>query len=554
MTMQRISAIEQALRSGPARPGAFFWLAVAVLCLVAVGAYLNTLQGDFVYDDHTQVRDNPWIRDARHLVDIFTTSVWQFESASSTSNYYRPLMHVWYLLAYQLFGPAPWGFHLINILLHAAVTVLVFLLTQELLRRTLPPGSLAALPAVAAALLFAVHPIHTEVVAWIAAVPELSYSFFLLLSLYLYLQARAGRRGAGAASVISFALAALSKEPALTLPFILFLSDHTIEPGQGPVPRLLRRYAPYLLVAAVYVALRWHALGGLVQQEPHIKLSAWGYLINVFPLFQQYLQKLVLPVDLNLFSVFHPLDSLLEPRGLLSLAVAVLYAGGAVLACRRNRIVCFSMVMIVLPLLPALYIPALSVNVFSEHHLYLPSFGFALLFAYAFARLQALRPKDTILLVAGTLALAAVSAAGTVSRNAVWRSELALYTDTLKKSPDAVEIRLNLGNVYADRGQVQEAMEQYRRTLELAPGYAEARNNLGILYYDQRRFEEAVVEYRAALALKPSYAEAHNNLGNAYAALGRTAEAAAAYAAALELKPDYAVARRNLELLHQRSK
>ena len=560
-------------------------LPVLLIALAAAGVSLNTLQNGFVYDDTHQVLENPWIRDWRHLPNIFTTSVWDF-IPGATSNYYRPMMHVIYLFAYQLFGPAPWGFHLVSIVLHIAVSLLVFLLARDLVAAPRQAGPSAALSGFLAALLFATHPIHTEVVAWIAAVPELSYSFFLLLSFSWYLRSGDGERGALSLSVASYFLAALCKEPALLLPILLVLYDLSYGRWPGKLPVFLRRYAPFLAAAGLYLVLRSWVLGGLSPFEPHIRMGFWGYVINAFPVFSQYLEKLIIPVDLNFYHVFHPIASLLEPRGIRSLLMAAAFIAAAVLSFRKDKPVFFSLSLIVVPLLPALYLPAVGMNAFSEHHLYLPSFGFVMLVAQAHSRLRQIRPLLASLLAVVMLGTAVLYASGTVKRNAVWRDEYTLYTETLKRSPDAAQIHYNLGIVLEEQGRIQEAIDAYLRAIELSPRFerpytnlgilyakqgrpddalqvfrratelgpanAEARNNLGNVLADLNRLEEAVAEYRTALGLSPSNADAHFNLGNVYARMGRVSEAVREYQKVLELAPGDAGARHRLTELIMR--
>ncbi|MGD1076174.1 MAG: hypothetical protein ABR903_08900 [Thermodesulfovibrionales bacterium] len=166
-------------------------LPLLIVLLVSFRIYFNALFNSFVYDDRLQVLDNCWIRDINHVPDIFSKSVWSFQDETVISNYYRPLMHLFFLLNYHVFGLRPWGFHLLNVLFHAGVSVLVFVISARLLRASSNPspltengfaGSLLSPPFVGA-LLFAAHPIHTEAVAWVSGVPELSYTFFFLLSL-----------------------------------------------------------------------------------------------------------------------------------------------------------------------------------------------------------------------------------------------------------------------------------------------------------------------------------------------------------------------------------
>jgi hypothetical protein len=173
---------------------------VTVIVLISAGVYANTLVNDFVYDDRSQVLENRFILDFRYLPDIFTKSAWSFQSAPVVSNYYRPMMNVIYMPSYYIFGLTSWGFHLGNILFHAGNSILVLLLARRLFAdkparlqaekltseqvcrpdAVLPLTSTFLAPPFLAALLFAVHPIHTEAVAWVAAVPELSFTLFYL--------------------------------------------------------------------------------------------------------------------------------------------------------------------------------------------------------------------------------------------------------------------------------------------------------------------------------------------------------------------------------------
>lgn len=155
-------------------------LLIGFLILCAVLPYLNTLSNGFVYDDVTQVLHNPYISTFHHLKDILTTDVWSYRGgAAGISHYYRPLMTLGYLLCFQTFGPSPFVFHLMNVVLYAAIVVLLFLVTARMFQnRTV---------ALLAAAVFALHPIHTEPVAWIGAVNELELTFFCLLTFWFFL-------------------------------------------------------------------------------------------------------------------------------------------------------------------------------------------------------------------------------------------------------------------------------------------------------------------------------------------------------------------------------
>ncbi|MGA2476137.1 MAG: glycosyltransferase family 39 protein, partial [Terriglobia bacterium] len=195
---------------------------LAVLILVAVLPYLNSLLNGFVQDDNRQVVSNPYLRSFSHLREIFATNVWSYVGAQGMTNYFRPLMTFGYLLCYQFLGPLAYGFHLANVVLNAGVVCLVFLVTERIFRdRTL--GFVAAV-------IFALHPIHSESVDWIAAVTDLQLTLFYLLAFWFFLRvAKPGGKRSGAAElgmVLSFTLALLAKEPAATLPFLATFYEH----------------------------------------------------------------------------------------------------------------------------------------------------------------------------------------------------------------------------------------------------------------------------------------------------------------------------------------
>ncbi|MGD0885183.1 MAG: tetratricopeptide repeat protein [Thermodesulfovibrionales bacterium] len=529
-------------------------LPMLIISLVSFTVYFNALFNDFVYDDTDQVLENHWIRDVKYIPDIFSKNVWGFQEETVISNYYRPFMHLIFMLDYYVFGLRPWGFHLVNMLFHAGVSILVFVVLSRLLRASSSSsqrddegfiGTLQS-PPFLGALLFVTHPIHTEVVAWVAGIPDLSYTFFSLLSLYLYMRSDEGTKGMYPLSVVSFSVAAFCKEPALTLPIILMAYDSIFgKRAKGYLP-FIKRYVPYLLVAGVYLGLRYHALEGFSPQEPHIVLSAYGYIINVFPLFLQYLEKLLLPLNLNAFHVLHPISSMFETGGIVSLAVTAAFVGVTFMAFKKKSKVCLGLLVIALPLLPSLYIPAVGENVFAERYLYLPSFGFVLLIALALSWAAAVKPGLASGLVMSSLLVVTVYSVGTVSRNAVWRDNLTLFTDTVRKSPDAAIPHDNLGDAYLKQNRPDEAVREFLTVLKLKPDNAEAHDNLGAAYLKQNRPDEAVREFVTALKLRPDDAHAHYNFGIAYLKQNRLDEAIHEFVAALKLRPDDALVYDNL--------
>jgi tetratricopeptide (TPR) repeat protein len=490
------------------------------------------------------VLDNPWIRDARHLPDIFSHGVWSFLGEKGESSYYRPLMHVIYMISYGLFDLRAWGFHLVSILLHAANTVMVFLLASGL--EGMRTRRVPQMAPFTAALLFAVHPVHTEAVAWVAAVPELSFTFFFLLALWFHARAAGPFMPSHLLSVATFLLAMLCKETALA--FLLVLPAWDVARGRAAegwtLKDRLKIYAPFLLVAGLYFVARYHALSGpLVDAGDSHGLSASQLTLNAFPLLGACVATLLLPVGLNFWHSFDPVTSLLSARSLGSIAVAAGLSFSLWQAFRKSRPIFFALMLGVVPLLPALYIRGIPDKPFAERYLYLPSAGFIM--AAVWLLLPLLRDRRSIAWCV-LVPLAAIGAVATARRNTIWRDDVTLYSDTVRKSPDAVMPRYLLATALHDEGRIDEAIAQYRILVGSHPQDAKFQAALGDALIQQGRLDEAIEHLNAALAEDPGVREITNDLGTALDRKGRPADAIEAYEKALAIDPGYAEAHYNL--------
>lgn len=520
---------------------AFFLL----LAVVAVAAYWNTLSNGFVYDDEYQVLKNPWIKDFGSIPTVFTSEVWGFKG-ESISNYYRPLLHVVYMVIYRMFGYQAWAYHAVNVLLHAAVTVLVYLLAQAVLSRQ--NGRYAAVSSLAAAIIFAVHPIHTEVVAPVMSVTDLLLSVFCLSAICLHIRFVDRPWPYELLPAALFGLALLSKEIAVTLPVMLLAYDCLIEKRIAPLSRLAGRYAPYLIVGLAYCIVRWIVLGSFAPINRHPDLSTWQCLLNIFPLAAQYGFKLLVPVNLSAMYDFNPVKSLTETRALLSTGAVLAGAAGSYLVARKSRTVAFGLALTVIPLLPAFYIRSIPYP-FAERYLYLPSVGCALIIAgliSKYAHKSAVsRGLAVVLPIVITLYLA-----GTVMRNRVWKDNYTLWSDTVQKAPNNATVHCNLGDALKARGRIGEAIEQITIATQLAP-HTEYFRILGDAYYRAGDRREALKQYEKAVSLEPSNAMAQNNLGSLYGELGDTANAITHLEAAIRQKPGQADSRYNLGMAYR---
>jgi tetratricopeptide (TPR) repeat protein len=521
--------------------------------LLPVGAallvYLNTLGAGFVHDDNLQIVGNPWVHELKYWPDLVTNPVWAFRTTAGT-HYYRPVQMGLYGLLWAAGGGAAWPFHLANLLLHALTTGALAMLVLRLSRD--------ATVATVCGLLFAVHPIHAEVVAWVASLPELTFSFFLLATLLLHIQARsaaAGKRGPWIAGALACAAATmLSKETGVITPLLIALIELLYPRGSGDAattrgarlaPRMLaaaRATAPYLVVVLLYVGLRWSVVGGVAVLRPS-ELTAVDALINAPALLGRYLGAMLWPAGLSVHHIYEPLRSPLAASVLLGFVAVVLVAALLPRLLRHRPDLVVAGALLLLPLLPALYLPGLGSALFAERYAYLPSAGFLWLVAGGLSALSGRLVRDDRTRAAAVLGLAMVvalsGAARTVVRNEDWRDDRRLAEATIRVEPSAEQMYVVLGNLHESEGRPEQALGSYEAGLAVLPdslALRVARANL-LLVLGRITPEQALVEFGDVETVDPRMYEVQAIVGDAYLQAGRYDEAEAAFGRALELNP-----------------
>jgi tetratricopeptide (TPR) repeat protein len=276
-------------------------------------------------------------------------------------------------------------------------------------------------------------------------------------------------------------------------------------------------------------------------------------VINVPPLFELYLRKLVLPVHQNVLYHVPPVTSLLDPRAVLGLLVVGGFCAAAVLAARRNGIVLLSLAFLALPLAPALYLPALTqtlVNAFAERYEYFASIGFVFLVG-AFLLWARSRSERAYTASVGILAIVIVLfGAFTVRRNAVWKDNYTLWSDAVSKSPLSAFAHENLGYALFYAGRPEEGSRELRTALSLDPKIPDSIVATGIQYSKKGLFTKAILEFSIALMFDPNNVEAHYNLGLAYQEKGWREAAIEHYRKALALSPGFEEAHINLGIAY----
>lgn len=488
-------------------------LALLVICILVGLFYGSTLQSGFIHDDHGQVEHNTYIQSLMYLPKVFTSCIWESAVGNCKETYYyRPLQSLSYLLTYQ-FSSNPWIYHLVNLIYF----VFDVWLTYVLIRLLTGDRSLALVTAG----IFLIHPLNTEVVNWIATVPELLYVLFILLAtLYFILYRRTGRSKYLWGTIVSYILGILAKEPAVFLPFV-FLTLDVVYFNKKMIVDFLRwkNIKPYVFSVIsffVYLWLRLRVLGGW-GADPYYQLTLPQRIYIFIDLFGSYMRKLIYPYPLNLFYTFHPTYSLLRPDFIAAVVITAAFMGLLVTAVLKKwKIVSFALVWYMVFLAPSLiFINSIGENLFAERHVYASTIGFALLMALLIVKISKHVTWARTTLVTLGIAAAIVSFIIIYQRTIIWRTDETIYADTLTKSPDADLIRYNLAYLYDESGKTNLAKEEYGIILKRNQwrGMDKVLNNLGNMARKTGDFQAATIYFQQSIAVNPMHVEAYNNLG-----------------------------------------
>ncbi|MFO0982142.1 MAG: hypothetical protein U1E76_10460 [Planctomycetota bacterium] len=492
------------------RQGHASLLDLALPALLAVLVYLPSLSGGFVWDDTWFVKQNHFLRDFRYVPSYFTSKDTFSVGDPRPANIYRPLRNITYLVDYEIFGLSPFGFHCQNILWHAACTVTLCLVLNRLL------GNRGA--TLAGGLLFAVHPVLTESVAWIKSRDVLlcgtfSLAAFLWSLKWLESQARSAARFGIA--VLCYVLALFSYLPAIGL--VVPVAAHGLL-ARRSLPAGARRRTVLMLLTltilgAAYLMVR-HAVLGRSSQSPYVvDGSPFATMVTMIPAALEYLRLLVFPWTLNVdYASFPHAHGLLEVRVITALlALLAILAGVLFLVRRGQAVVGVAAAWIAGFLLPfANIVPMM--QIMAERFLYIPCAGFALLAAHLWQRLAARRRRAAVAIAVVVLASFSVR---TLARVSIWSGdELRLFEASYRADPGNARMHRNYGIALANDGQFLRA----RAVLEdyLAQHGAESKvlATLGWCYARTGRVADALKTFDRVMRDYPAQREAYR-----YAAL-----------------------------------
>ena len=555
------------------------WFAISFLLLVVGTCFYPALFNDFTnWDDPLYVTDN----------DLITSLSWSNIRSIFSSfvvGNYHPLTMLSLALDFKLYHIEPFGFHLTNVLIHLANVVLVFAFCRSLTSSTCA-GFIAAL-------LFGIHPLRVESVAWVSERKDVLYSLFYLGSMSLYVRyVRAisrVRSWSYAGSLIMFILALLSKGQAVTLPLTLLLIDYVTHRRFSR--QCILEKVPFFGLALGFgmLAIVAQRDSGAIPDMPTLSLSIRVLLAcsNIL----MYAAKCFVPFGLSAFYPYPQLSNWHEY--LLHCAAAAFVVGFAVLsfmglrnrpiphyprvlqALASDRFVLFAILFFIIHIALLLQVLPVGACIIAERYTYLASAGPALLLGYGFSVLRKNAGHRILRYLAPLVLTLYVGYLGhtTIERNKVWRNSETLWTDVIERAPQAVVAYLNRGSYYqlADQpelaladfntglsynpehseilanrcdirrvlGYHQQSIADCTRSIELNPNFAAAYTNRGITYSIEGRYEDALSDFDKAIELEPNNPKLHSNRGNVYDSMGMFDTAIENYSRAISLRPEY---------------
>jgi tetratricopeptide (TPR) repeat protein len=518
-----------------------------LLVLVTLAVYLPVVRHGFIlYDDGDYVTQNKMVQEGLTLTGI----KWAFTTFHSAN--WHPLTWLSHMTDCELFGTSAAGPHLVNVLLHAANTVLLFALLLQLMRREPKAGDSPSLPeafwpASLVAALFALHPLHVESVAWVAERKDVLSTFFGLLALMGYgrfVMIDGGRLRLSYWMAWFFFVCGLMSKPMLvTLPFVMLLLDYwPLERFRvSALPRLFAEKIPLFLLTIASCVITYMAQShgdvghahGAVQSLADVPLAY--RLENVPVTIAGYLQKLAWPERM---AIIYPMPLAIAPVKVVVASVILAFITLiAWVERKRNPFLLMGWLWFGGTLMPVIGLVKVGDAAMADRYMYIPSIG--IFIAVAFSAQKFIRSVSLPKLVPMAIAVAVLGAFAVVTERQLqyWRDDEAIFQHTMKVTTNNVDALINYGAALEYIGKPMEAMKQYQRAEQLAPDFYMVYVDLGNLLYYTGQTNAALEQYQRAVERAPNLREVRDGLGNVLTGMGRFAEATNEYYQAARLDP-----------------
>ncbi|MBI3397705.1 MAG: tetratricopeptide repeat protein [Deltaproteobacteria bacterium] len=526
-------------------------IAPFIIILLTFIAYSNTFSNSFHFDDRYAIFEDHLIMDIGNvpaiIKDIFN----------------RPVLRTTFAINYYFEGTEPFGYHLLNIILHILVSIGVYLLAYLLLNRLENTRDAVGNPrfairdlrsfALLSGLVFALHPVHTGSVTYIASRSAVLATMFYVYAIILFIigfeKTSLKRAWFYLMAFFVFVLGMGVKEIVLTTPFIITLLAFMLLQNRSPNPdasKTGKKGGTFLyIVSFVWLLLPLYALIKYLMGQNLIPVDTRFGPGEILPPYQYFLTELNVVVFHYLKWLFLPIDaphvdpdipaeiSLIDGSTLIALVIIASLIYTAIRLLNKAPLISFAIFWYFITLIPTSSIFPLG-DVAVERHLYLPSIGFALFSGFMLMKLkEALPSRLAFIPYLVSIPLIVL----TIKANSVWKSEATLWEDAVAKSPNKIRVLSNRAFSYLETGNLDKAEALYKEFLKHFPGDSLGYNNLGLVYEKKGDFMSAVHYYREAVRLRPQYWLFHMHLGNAYGRIGLANDAIVELETSVNLEP-----------------
>lgn len=495
------------------------WCVSGLIALVVFLVFANSLLNTFLWDDEQFIVKNAFLTSPTFLGKLLTENI--VSGAGLVSNLYRPLQSLTHFFDVQVWSYRPWGHHLSTILFHVAASVAVF----RLLARLYPVW-----PAAIATLLFAVHPLQSEAVAYTCGRGDALAILFISLGLL------ACHRHPWL-GFLSALCAMASKEYGVLFPVLLFLYERAN--GQ-PVP--WKRHLPFWGLSGIYVlarltifnfkdTLNFYDRPNVLTE--HITYRLYTYLTTL----PKGLFLWLWPSELHHERSWSVYTSLLIPRVWLSLLVVLALVGAAVWCWKRVRPIAIGIAWFFIATVPTSNVIVLINALFYDHWFILPGLGLIIAVGYGLSRALGGPSPIRHTITALSLGILVACSTLTVRHNRIWRTPVTLYTHILSQEPRSAKIHNNLAMAYAEEGQFDKAIQLYHQAIALDDTFPETHHNVGNAYLNLGDETRALEAFERAVAMNPRFHHSWVQLGMIHLRRHDLEQAAAAFTRTIEAYP-----------------
>lgn len=511
--------------------------AFLILCVLVFGVFSNALKNKFTTWDDISVYTDSLIRTPswENAKKIFT-----FHRGST----YQPVRRISFMLDYFFCKRNPFCYHFFNVLYYFFTVYFLFLFTEKLLYflSSWDQGK-RHLIALFSTIIFAVHPVHVEAVAWISARKEVLLGWFFFASLYFYLRGREGGKNSFRMFFLAFlffVLSVLSKPSAVVMPAVLLLFEVCYRPKE--VKKLLAFIVPSVIVAGIAVFILMTVMKQAGGIKPYRGGTFWTNFLVAFFIFINYMKLCAATIN---FSAAYTIWLPSNPMSIWTfLAVAfnlfILWIG--IRSYKRSPVITFVILWFYLQLLPYSNIIPIS-TILADRYALLASFSYTLLVGVAFTWFMYLRHEKftkeffKVLGLAIFILLTAGYSYITIKQNRVWHDTRTLWMDAYEKYPHAPASQHGAALVFMKMGAYETARNILKETIQIQPYDYLAHNNLGICYFRLKDYKNALKEYKEALYYDPNNVKAKINLAMLYTAMEQYEKAEKVYQELLRLNP-----------------